>query len=283
MRSHSRASSRGSDFFDGAVSFHQDDGSFADKSEEDEVLEMPRRARRHSLSRLESLQKKCRLQFEDPFCDSKLVADSNVEQLLVQLQEHRVTLDSVNIDLFKKVHSVGVYFMSIDVQVCVALSFALCFEFGVLVLLCFHLFTHDAFLRTAPVPWLACSKYLLWPKVFLHSPPDGQLSFYQVRNNRNARCSLHMRHSLRMYRSRLLPQPLVRHQRVHTPSQHLVARLVHDDCCRRHSAQIADACSSSHVASQLSSPIRNCQRRLHIRLWSFLSVTPTRCPTPPSQ
>ena len=127
MRSHSRASSRGSDFFDSAVSFHQDDGSFADKSEEDEVLEMPRRARRHSLSQLESLQKKCQMQFEDPFCDSKLVADSNVEQLLMQLQEHRATLDSVNIDLFKKVHSVGVYFMSIDVQVCVALSLALCF------------------------------------------------------------------------------------------------------------------------------------------------------------
>jgi hypothetical protein len=146
MRSHSRASSRGSDFYDGAVSFHHDDGSFADRSEEDEVMEMPRRARCQSLSRLDSLQNKCRLQFEEPFCESKLVADSNVEQLLMQLQEHRSTLDAVNTDLFKKVHSTGAYFISIEAQVSlIFVLFSQC-------LLCFRYprSTNLSLIRTAP-------------------------------------------------------------------------------------------------------------------------------------
>jgi hypothetical protein len=117
LRSHSRASSRGSDFYDGAVSFNQDDGSFADRSEDDEVMKVPQRVRCHSLSRLDTLQNKCRLQFEEPFVESKHVADFNVEQLLMQLQDHRATLDAVNPELFKKVHSTGVYFISVDVQV----------------------------------------------------------------------------------------------------------------------------------------------------------------------
>jgi hypothetical protein len=117
FRSHSRASSRGSDFYDGAVSFNQDDGSFADQSEDDEVMKVPQRLRCHSLSRLDTLQNKCRLQFEEPFVESKQVADFNVEQLLMQLQDHRATLDAVNPELFKKVHSTGVYFISVDVQV----------------------------------------------------------------------------------------------------------------------------------------------------------------------
>jgi hypothetical protein len=121
MRSHSRASSRGSDFYD-VASFHQDDGSFADRSEEDDVMEIPQRVRCYSLSRLDSLQKKCREQFEEPFFESKQVADRNVEQLLQQLQDHKFALDAVNLELFKTVHSSGVYFLGVDVEVCFALS-----------------------------------------------------------------------------------------------------------------------------------------------------------------
>jgi hypothetical protein len=121
MRSHSRASSRGSDFYD-VASFHQDDGSFADRSEEDDVMEIPQRVRCHSLSKLDSLQKKCREQFEEPFFESKQVADLNVEQLLEQLQDHKVALDAVNLELFKTVHSTAVYFLGIDVEVCCALA-----------------------------------------------------------------------------------------------------------------------------------------------------------------
>jgi hypothetical protein len=196
MRSHSRASSRGSDFYDAAVSFHQDDGSFADRSEEDEVMEMPRRARRHSLSTLDSLQSKCYLQFEEPFCESKLVADSNMEQLLTQLQEHRPTLDAVNIELFKKVHSTGIYFMSIDVQVYFSPSpSSVAF---------FVSNSSDAFLRTDLASLPACSKYLLWPKAYPRFLPDGQLSFCQVCYC-IARCLPHTDHILRMHRPRLLP------------------------------------------------------------------------------
>ena len=129
LRSHSRASSRGSDFYDVAVSFHQDDGTFADQSEEDDVMETPQRTRCHSLSRLDSLQRKCRLQFEEPFTESKYIADLNVEQLLMQLQEHRAALDAVNVELFKTVQSAGVYFLSVDVEVCHALFHGGSFHF----------------------------------------------------------------------------------------------------------------------------------------------------------
>ena len=167
LRSHSRASSRGSDFYDGAVSFNQDDGSFADQSEDDEVMKVPQRVRCHSLSRLDTLQNKCRLQFEEPFVESKQVADFNVEQLLMQLQDHRATLDAVNPELFKKVHSTGVYFISVDVQV-PPLSAAA---------------RPSASLnlrRTAAVLWRACSKFLPWQRAFPLFLPDGQLNVCQV-------------------------------------------------------------------------------------------------------
>jgi hypothetical protein len=117
VRCHSRGSSRGSDFFDVAVSFHQDDGTFADRSEDDEVTELRQRIRSHSLSRLDSLQKKCLMHFEEPFFESKQIADENVEQLLLQLLDHRSALDAVNVELFKNVQSTGIYFIAIDVQV----------------------------------------------------------------------------------------------------------------------------------------------------------------------
>lgn len=167
MRSHSRASSRGSDFYDVAVTFHQDDGSFADRSEEDDVMEEPRRVRCHSLSRLDSLQKKCRVQFEDPFSESKQVADLNVEQLLTQLQEHRATLDTVSLELFKTVYSTGIYFLGIDVEVVRALFIGTCLSVSSLC-------------RTAAVLLPACLKFRPLRKVFRRFLRAGRRSSCQV-------------------------------------------------------------------------------------------------------
>ena len=216
LRSHSRASSRGSDFFDGAVSFHQDDGSFADRSEEDEVMELPQRPRCRSLSRLDSMQKKFRLEFEEPFFESKQVADHNMQQLLQELLDHRVALDAVNPELFKKVQSTGIYFLDIDVQVWFDLSLGLSES-------------RVTLLAGLPQP----------PR--LHAESIGccgkHLRFLlPVARRAHAKYVLATRfiplifcHLLRMLHPGLLPQPLLRDQRVHAPRQHLLSRPIHDD------------------------------------------------------
>lgn len=184
-------------------------------------MEIPQRARRHSLSGLDSLHNKCRVQFEEPFCESKLVADSNVEQLLMQLQEHRVTLDVVNTELFRKVHSTGVYFISIDVQVCFSLYLGLCLASSAIAFVLFlFLSSCPSYLRMAPALWPACSKYLRWLKVFLHFLPGGLLSFCQVSYG-VARC-WQSHHIPRMHHTRLLSQPLFCHKRVHSKSQYII-------------------------------------------------------------
>ena len=98
-----------------------------------------------------------------------------------------------------------------------------------------------------------------------------------------AHCSQHSCHSLLRYCSRLLSQPLLRHQRVHAPCQHLFARSIHDDGDRRHTATNFCGRSPAHDAPRLPVAVRYGQCGVHLSSWSALSHISTRCPASSSQ
>ena len=179
-------------------------------------MELPQRPRCRSLSRLDSMQKKFRLEFEEPFFESKQVADHNMQQLLQELLDHRVALDAVNPELFKKVQSTGIYFLDIDVQVCFDLSLGISES-------------RVTLLAGLPQPPRlhaesigCCGKHL---RFLLPVARRAHAKYVLVTRF----ISLIICNMLRMLHPGLLPQPLLRDQRVHAPRQHLLSRPIHDD------------------------------------------------------